>query len=62
MTVQHTIQKRLGLPMRAEDLNEFASEVLAQNPDAEISLAVHTGGDQRDPYPIAATFTASWES
>lgn len=62
MTVQHTIKKRLDFPMRAADLNEFASEVFVANRDAEVGVVIHTGGDQRDPYPIAATFTASWEN
>jgi hypothetical protein len=62
MTVQHTIKKRLDLPMSAADLNEFASEVLASNPDAPIGAQVLNGGDQRDPYPIAVVFTASWEN
>lgn len=30
--------------------------------DAEIGVVIHTGGDQRDPYPIAVSFTAAWES
>lgn len=62
MTVQHTIKKQLDLPMRAEDLNEFASEVLAANPDAPIAAQVLNGGSQRDPYPVAVVFTASWEN
>lgn len=62
MTTKHTIQKRVDLPLSAADLIEFGTEVAAVNRDAEIGVVVHTGGDQRDPYPIAASFTASWES
>lgn len=63
MVTKHTIQTRLTLPTTAAELNEFASEVLASpNPDAEVGAVVHLGGDQRDPYPVAVSFTASWES
>ena len=62
MTVQHTIKKRVDFPMSAADLVHFGTEVARENPDAEIGVVIHTGGDQRDPYPIAATFTASWEN
>lgn len=60
MSTQHSIQKRLELPMKAEDLAGFASEVLAANRDAEVNAVVAFGGDQRDPYPIAVTLTATW--
>lgn len=62
MTVQHSIKRRFDFPMRADDLNEFASEVLANNPEAEISPIVHMGGHQLDQHPIALTLTATWES
>lgn len=62
MTVQHTIQKKLDLPMEATELHEFASEVLANRVDAEINAVVHMGGHQLDQHPTAITFTARWES
>lgn len=63
MTTKHSIQTRFDLPTTAADLNIFVTEVLdSANPGADVDVTVHMGGNQRDPHPIAITFTAHWES
>ena len=57
MPVQLSAKQKYDLPLRPSELREFAD---ALPDDAEVNVEVHTDGDQRDPYPVAVTLSASW--
>ena len=46
-------------PFKPADLTAFIASVPAH---ADIMVNVIEGGDQRDPYPVKFTFTASWKA
>lgn len=48
---------QVDAPFKPEDLRKFLEVVPAE---AEVSVLVHNGGDQRDPYPVHYVFSAKW--
>lgn len=59
MTLETRTSTKLDMPVTVADLAAFLGAVPEE---AELLVTVWEGGSQRDPYPIAYTFTARWES
>ena len=59
LEVQQQTSIRVGHPFEARALAAF---VATAPPDAEVVVACHMGGSQRDPEPVGYTFTARWVS
>lgn len=55
--VNHTANARVAAPFAKSDLTAFLAVI---PDDAEIKVITFEGGSQRDPYPTAYGFSATW--